>query len=132
VAEQQQQPKFRIQDNSSIIETYANKCLGAVFDGSAVNLTFGSLRVPLEKTDEGPIQSQQPVVQVTHRLTLSPAAAIELINGLNATFTALRQAQAQAQRVAQTGTRLIGFEGMVSKRASPRPTAPAAHPIGSR
>jgi hypothetical protein len=98
---EQQQPKFRIQDNSSIIETYANKCLGAVFDGSAVNLTFGSLRVPLEKTDEGPIEKQQPVVQVTHRLTLSPAAAIELINGLNATFTALRQAQAQAQRVAQ-------------------------------
>ena len=55
----------------------------------------------LEKTDEGPIEKQQPVVQVTHRLTLSPAAAIELINGLNATFTALRQAQAQAQRVAQ-------------------------------
>jgi hypothetical protein len=96
---EQQQPKFRIQDNSSIIETYANKCLGAVFDGSAVNLTFGSLRVPLEKTDEGPIQSQQPVVQVTHRLTISPAAALELINGLNATFTALKQAQ--AQRVAQ-------------------------------
>ena len=98
---EQQQPKFRIQDNPSIIETYANKFLGSVFDGGAVTLTFGSLRVRLEKTDEAPIQGQQPVVQVTHRLTLSPAAAIELINGLNATLTALRQAQAQAQRVAQ-------------------------------
>ena len=29
---------------------YANKFLGAVFDGSAVNLTFGSLRLHLEKT----------------------------------------------------------------------------------
>ena len=96
---EQQQPKFRIQDNPSIIETYANKCLGAIFDGGAVNLTFGSLRVPFEKADEGPIQSQPSVIQITHRLTLSPTAAIELMNGLNATLTALRQAQ--AQRVAQ-------------------------------
>ena len=48
---EQQQPKFRIQDNPSIIEIYANKFLGAVFDGSAVNLTFGSLRLHLEKTE---------------------------------------------------------------------------------
>ena len=33
---EQQQPKFRIQDNPSIIETYANKFLGSVFDGGAV------------------------------------------------------------------------------------------------
>ena len=38
---EQQQPKFRIQDDPSIIETYANKFLGAVFDGSAVNLSLG-------------------------------------------------------------------------------------------
>jgi hypothetical protein len=95
---EQQQPKFHIQDNPSIIETYANKFLGSAFDGGAVTLTFGSFRVRLEKTDEEPIQGQQPVVQVTHRLTLSPAAAIELMNGLNRALTALRQ-QAQAQRV---------------------------------
>jgi hypothetical protein len=86
---EQQQPKFRIQDNPSIIEIYANKFLGAVFDGSAVN------RLHLEKTDQAPTQGQQPVVQITHRLTLSPAAAIELINSLN--LTGLKQAQAQAQ-----------------------------------
>jgi hypothetical protein len=62
---EQQQPKFRIQDNPSIIETYANKFLGAVFAGSAVNLTFGSLRLHLEKTDQAPTQGQQPVVQIT-------------------------------------------------------------------
>jgi hypothetical protein len=92
---EQQQPRFRIQDNPSVIETYANRFLGAVFDGAAVNLTFGSLRLHLEKTDQAPTQGQQPVVQVTHRLTLSPAAAIELINSLN--LTGLKQAQAQAQ-----------------------------------
>ena len=103
---EQQQPKFRIQDNPSVIETYANKFLGAAFDGGAVSLTFGSFRVPLEKIEGGPIQGQQPVVQITHRLALSPTAAIELINGLNATLTALRQAQAQriAQQPEQTMT----------------------------
>ena len=98
---EQQQSKFRIQDDPSVIETYANKFLGSGFDGGAVTLTFGSLRAPLEKTDEGPIQGQQPVVQITHRLALSPTAAIELITGLNATLQAIRQAHAQAQRVAQ-------------------------------
>ena len=93
---EQQQPKFRIQDDPSIIETYANKFLGAVFDGSAVNcLHLGRSGSSLEKTDQAPTQGQQPVVQVTHRLTLSPAAAIELINSLN--LTGLKQAQAQAQ-----------------------------------
>lgn len=96
---EQQQPKFRIQDNPSIIEAYANKFISSAFDGGAVGLTFGSIRVPLEKTDEGPMQGQQPVLQVTHRLTLSPTAAIELINSLNKTLRALRQAQ--ARRVAQ-------------------------------
>jgi hypothetical protein len=58
---EQQRPKFRIQGDPSIIETYENKFLGAVFDGSAVNLTFGSLRLHLEKTDQTPTQGQQPV-----------------------------------------------------------------------
>jgi len=97
---EQQQSKFRIQDDPSVIETYANKFLGSGFDGGAVTLTFGSLRVPLEKADEGS-QGQQPVIQITHRLALSPTAAIELITGLNATLTAIRQAHAQSQRVAQ-------------------------------
>ena len=95
----QQQHIFRVQDGPSIVETYANKFLNATFDGSTVVLTFGSLRVPLEKIEGGPTQGQQAVVQITHRLALSPTAAIELFNGLNATLTALRQAQ--TQRVAQ-------------------------------
>ena len=54
------------------------------------------------------------MIQVTHRLTLSPPAVIELINGLNTTLTALREAQ--AQRAAASGAPLIGLEGIVSKR----------------
>jgi hypothetical protein len=95
---EQQQPNFRVQDNASIVETYANKFLGSYFDGGGVCLTFGTLRVPLEKAGEGPIQRQQAVIQVTHRLTLSPTAALELMNGLNSVLTAVK---AQAQRAMQ-------------------------------
>jgi hypothetical protein len=38
------------------------------------------------------------VIQVTHRLTLSPTAALELMNGLNSVLTAVK---AQAQRAMQ-------------------------------
>lgn len=92
---EQQQPKFRIQDSPTIIETYANKFLGSVFDGSAVCLTFGTIRLPLEKVGEGPLQGQEALIQVTHRLSLSPTAALELLNNLNTTLTALK---AQSQR----------------------------------
>jgi hypothetical protein len=50
---EQQQPQFRIQDNPSIVETYANKFLGSVFDGGAVSLTFGTFRIVVEKTGGG-------------------------------------------------------------------------------
>ena len=102
---EQQQPKFRIQDNPSVIETYANKFLGSAFDGSAVTLTFGSIRVPGKKTDNGPMQGEQPLmIQVTHRLTLPPAAVMELINGLDTTMKTLRHALARAQGAThQTG-----------------------------
>jgi hypothetical protein len=42
--QKQQQPKFRIQDNPSIIETYANKFIGAVFDGGAVSILKGRMK----------------------------------------------------------------------------------------
>jgi hypothetical protein len=81
---EQQQPQFRIQDNPTVVEMYANKFLGSVFDGSAVCLTFGTIRVVVEQTGGGQAtQSQETMIQVTHRLTLSPTAAVELMNGLN-------------------------------------------------
>jgi hypothetical protein len=104
---EQQQPQFRIQDNPSIVETYANKFLGSVFDGGAVSLTFGTIRVVLEKTGGGqPAQGQETVIQVTHRLTLSPTAAVELMKGLNTTMTTLK---ANAQRKMQPGDQPAAF-----------------------
>jgi hypothetical protein len=104
---EQQQPQFRIQDNPSIVETYANKFLGSVFDGGAVSLTFGTIRVVVEKTGRGqPAQGQETVIQVTHRLTLSPTAAVELMKGLNTTMTTLK---ANAQRKMQQGGQPAAF-----------------------
>jgi hypothetical protein len=88
---EQKQPKFRIHDNAAIVEFYANKFVGSFFDGSAVSLTFGAMRMSPEKTDEGPREGQLPDVYVTHRLTLPPAAAVELINALNTILTMLQK-----------------------------------------
>jgi hypothetical protein len=44
---EQQQPNFRVQDNASIVETYANKFLGSYFDGGGVCLTVGGIAVAL-------------------------------------------------------------------------------------
>ena len=69
---------------------------------SAVTLTFGTIRLVTEKTDEGPREGSQPAVYITHRLSLSPSAAVELINGLNTVLSALTQAQARTQAMQQT------------------------------
>jgi hypothetical protein len=104
MADIREQPKFRIQDNPSIVETYANKFLGSVFDGGAVSLTFGTIRVVVEKQVEG--SQRETVIQVTHRLTLSPAAAVELMKGLNTTMTTLK---ANVQRKIQQGDQSAPF-----------------------
>jgi hypothetical protein len=104
MADIREQPQFRIQDNPSIVETYANKFLGSVFDGGAVSLTFGTIRVVVEKQVEG--SQRETVIQVTHRLTLSPAAAVELMKGLNTTMTTLK---ANVQRKIQQGDQSAPF-----------------------
>ena len=57
---EQQQPKFRIQDDPSIIETYANKFLGAVFDGSAVIVPLGRSGSILKKRIKRATQGHNP------------------------------------------------------------------------
>jgi hypothetical protein len=96
----EQKQKFRIHDNTAVVETYANKFIGSSFDGGAVMLTFGTARfIPSAQTDEAPKEGQHPVVHLTTRLALSPSCAIELIKGLNAILTAVTQAQAQRDRL---------------------------------
>jgi hypothetical protein len=99
VAEEQQ--KLRVQDNPAVTEVYVNKFLGAAYDGGAVALTFGSIRRVAEQMGDGPIEARPAVVHVTQRLALSPAATIELINGLKQTLTTLTQMRKQSQSVTQ-------------------------------
>lgn len=91
-----QRTRFRIEDHRAALEIYANKFLGSFFDGGAVNLTFGSVRVP-PNTTEVASQTPQAVIHVTHRLVLSPTATVELINSLKSTLTALKETRKQLQ-----------------------------------
>src|SRR5258705_1479457 len=78
------QPKpRRIEDDPHVLEVYGNKLINVSYDGGAVVVTVGAARFVPERIDDASQQSQQPVVHVTARLALSPAAAVELVNALN-------------------------------------------------
>jgi len=78
-----QQPKPLIIDNPSVPVVYANKFITSSFDGGAVSLTFGTINLLPERLDTQPPAGSVPAIHVSARLTLSPAATVELMNGLN-------------------------------------------------
>jgi hypothetical protein len=77
-------PKHQIIDNPDVREIYVNKTLGGSFDGTAITLTLGCTRF-----DRPAPQGQLPSIYVTGRLTLSPTAAVELLNSLNSILAAI-------------------------------------------
>src|SRR6516164_11712533 len=81
MADTQQKP--RIEDDPRVLEVYGNKLVSTSFDGGAVVVTIGAARFLPERIDDVPQQGHQPVIHVTARLALSPAAAVELGNALN-------------------------------------------------
>jgi hypothetical protein len=85
--------KPRVVDNPDVGEIYANKTIGASFDGGGITVLLGCSRVVPEFVDAPPERSEPPAVYVTGRLTLSPAAAVELMNALNGILAALSDAQ---------------------------------------
>jgi hypothetical protein len=82
----------RVQDNPLAVEVYANRFLGAFFDGNSVSLTFGSMRMA-PPGEEGASPTVQPIVHVTQRLVLSPAATVEMINGIKQTLAGMKAAR---------------------------------------
>jgi hypothetical protein len=84
--------KPRVVDNPDVGELYANKTIGASFDGGGITVLLGCSRVVPELVDTPPERSEPPAVYVTGRLTLSPAAAVELMNALNGILAALSNA----------------------------------------
>ena len=95
----QNKQKLRVVDNPAIVESYANKFVGASFDGSAVAVTFGTARFLPTDTSEPPKSGQHPAVTVTARIALSPDAAVELVNALRNMLNHL-QAMRKAAREA--------------------------------
>jgi hypothetical protein len=86
-------PKFKIVDNPTVSEVYANKLVAAFFDGGALVITLGATRFTPGDSGEKPKDGAVPPVHVTARLAISPAGAVELTNALNNMLSSLRQMQ---------------------------------------
>jgi hypothetical protein len=82
----------KVQDNPLAVEVYANKFLGAFFDGNSVSLTFGSMRLAPQGGEEAS-PTMQPIIHITQRLVLSPAATVEMINGIKQTLAGMKAAR---------------------------------------
>lgn len=79
---------------------YAGEVVGVMFDGAAINITFGNLESRIARKDDTP--SDPPVVAVCGKLSLSPHAAIQAVNILNKVLGAIQasgKAEAHTQRV---------------------------------
>jgi hypothetical protein len=95
-------PKPRVVDNAAVGELYANKVISTTFDGGSLILTVGVTRVLPNRIDDVPDPSNMavPSVHVTGRIALSPAAAVEAINGLSGLLQMAQAQIAQAQALA--------------------------------
>jgi len=78
-----------VADDGRVDETYANRLISTSFDGGAISVTLGVVRLVPEHTD-GPAAEGEPHVHVTARLALSPSTAVDLIKSLNEVLTAAR------------------------------------------
>jgi hypothetical protein len=85
--------KFKIVDDPTVSEVYANKLVAAFFDGAALVITLGATRFTPGDSSESPKDGAAPPVHVTARLFISPAGAVELTNALNNMLASLRQMQ---------------------------------------
>jgi hypothetical protein len=88
--------KFKIIDDPSVRESYANKLVSASFDGGAVVVTLGATRFVPEDSAETPKEGSTPPVHVTARLAISPSGAVELANALGNMLKTLSELQKKA------------------------------------
>lgn len=88
--------KFKIVDDPSVRESYANKFISASFDGAAVIVTLGAARFVPEGSAQTPKKDNPPPIYVTTRLAISPAGAVELANALGSMLKTLSEMQQKA------------------------------------
>jgi hypothetical protein len=86
--------KQTVIDNIDAAEIYVNKIVGSSFDGTTVGVTLGCTRVVPERLNTTP--SSPPVVYVAGRLSLTPAAAADLVKGLSGILAAISKGPGQA------------------------------------
>jgi hypothetical protein len=91
--------KPRVIDDPTIREVYGNKLISVSFDGGAVILTIGVSRFVPNRIDEPPTEA--PPVYASGRIALSPAAAVEFVNGVSGILNTVANAQAAAIRAGQ-------------------------------
>jgi hypothetical protein len=84
--------RLRVVDDGRVGETYSNRLISTSFDGGAICITLGVVRLVPEHTGV-PGADGEPHVHVTVRLTLSPGTAVDLIKSLNDVLGAARGEQ---------------------------------------
>ncbi len=81
-------PRIDHVDRIDVNETYTDSIQSVVFDGQSLRINFGVTRLD----DVRPGQPQTGKRYTACRLVLSPGAALDLINRMQQTSTALAQA----------------------------------------
>lgn len=73
------QPRFRVVDDPTIHEIYANQFISASYDGRSVTLTFGTSRPIPERMGEG---NKEEVPLQVHVFEMTPAAATDMVTSI--------------------------------------------------
>lgn len=81
-------PQLRYVDRPECAETFADSVNAVSFDGQTMRIEFGVTRLDEVKKDQPITGRRYPAC----RLVLTPAAAVDLINKMQQTATALQQA----------------------------------------
>lgn len=69
-------------------QIYAGEVVSVMFDGAAINMTFGNLEARIARKDDAP--TEPPVVTVCGKISLSPNAAIQTVNILSKILGAIQ------------------------------------------
>ena len=89
-----EQEALAVVDDAAVKELYANKLISTTFDGGTLGITMGVTRLVPAKIEREPTEPRRPKVHVTTRLTLAPAAAIELTKALTSMLNSMSKVAA--------------------------------------
>lgn len=94
------QPQPKVVDYGRGPHLYAGEVVGVLFDGATVNVTLGNLEA--RAMENGELPPTPSVLSICGKVTLSPKAAIQMINMLQSMLTTLQAQQAKEPVVQKT------------------------------